>query len=489
MEIYTDLFIDGQWQPAVSGETFTTYNPATGEALAEVAKADAADIDRAVIAARKAFEGEWSKITPTQRGNLLQKVAQIIRERADEIALLDTRDGGRPIRDTPNDLVRASEIFDFYGGMADKLRGATLPVPPEFSCYTIREPYGVVGAIFPWNLPFVMACLKAAPAMAAGNTVILKPAEQTPLSALHLGAICQEAGIPDGVINIVNGYGETAGAALAAHLDVDKIAFTGSTEVGRLIMQAASSNIKSVTLELGGKAPNIIFADADLEMAARGALFSVYHHQGQICAAGTRLIVEKSIKDKMIDILLEKMKNIHVAVSEDPQAHLASLISREQYERVQSYVEIGQSEGGQLVTGGKRLTDGLPAGGYYYQPTIFADVTANMRIAREEIFGPVLSILTFEDETEAVQLANDVMYGLTAAVWTRDIARANRLVRQIKSGTVWTNMINKMHVAVPAGGHGQSGLGNEYGIEGAENYTRLKTVWVNISESPVGWDV
>ncbi len=489
MEIYTDLFIDGQWQPATTGETFTSYNPGTGEVLAEVAKAGVEDVNLAVAAARQAFEGEWIRLAPTERGNRLRRVASIIRERADELALLDTRDGGRPIRDTPNDLVRASEIFDFYGGMADKLRGATLPVPPEFSCYTIREPYGVVGAIFPWNLPFVMACLKTAPALAAGNTIVLKPAEQTPLSALHLAKICQEAGIPDGVVNVVNGYGETAGATLAGHMDVDKIAFTGSTEVGRLVMQAASSNLKSVTLELGGKAPNIVFADADLEMAARGALFSVYHHQGQICAAGTRLIVEKRVKDEMIDILLDKMQRIHVGVPEDPHAHLASLISQEQFERVNAYVERGVTEGGQLVTGGNRLTDGYPAGGYYYEPTIFADVTPEMTIAREEIFGPVLSVLTFEDEDEAVELANEIIYGLTAAVWTRDIARANRMVRRIKSGTVWTNMINKMHVAVPAGGHGQSGLGNEYGIEGAENYTRLKTVWVNIGEAPVGWDV
>ena len=320
MDIYTDLFIDGQWQPSTSGETFTTCNPATGEVLAEVAQGGAEDINLAVVAARNAFEGEWSRIAPTERGNRLRRVANIIRERADELALLDTRDGGRPIRDTPNDLVRASEIFDFYGGMADKLRGATLPVPPEFSCYTIREPYGVVGAIFPWNLPFVMACLKTAPALAAGNTIVLKPAEQTPLSALHLAKICQEAGIPDGVVNVVNGYGETAGATLAGHMDVDKIAFTGSTDVGRLVMQAASNNLKAVTLELGGKAPNIIFADADLEMAARGALFSVYHHQGQICAAGTRLIVEKQVKDEMLDILLDKMQRIRVGVPEDPDA-------------------------------------------------------------------------------------------------------------------------------------------------------------------------
>jgi acyl-CoA reductase-like NAD-dependent aldehyde dehydrogenase len=489
MEHYTDLFIDGQWRPALSGATFMTYNPATGEPLAEVAAGEAADIDLAVSAARRAFEGRWSRLSATERGVILRKIADLLRSRAESLALLDTQDAGRPIRDTRNDLVRAADIFDFYGGMADKLRGATLPVPPEFACYTLRVPYGVVGAIFPWNLPLVMACLKAAPALAAGNTVVLKPAEQTPLSALQLAAIGAEAGLPDGVLNVVNGYGETAGAALAGHMEVDKIAFTGSTAVGRLIMQAASRNIKGLTLELGGKAPNIVFADANLEMAARGALFSCFHHQGQICAAGTRLLVERRVFEELIEILMTKMGNLRVGIPTDPQVHIGALISEEQYNRIDSYVQRGAAEGGRLVVGGERLRGGLPPGGYYYQPTVFTDIEPTMTIAREEIFGPVLSVLTFEDEEEAVRLANDVVYGLTAAVWTRDIARANRMARRIRAGTIWTNMINRMHIAVPAGGLGQSGFGNEYGIEGAEQYTTLKTVWVNVEDSPVGWDV
>lgn len=466
-----------------------TTNPANGAPLAEVSAGDTEDIERAVTAARRAYEGAWGRMAPTARGALLRRIAELIRGRADALMLLDTRDAGRPIRDTRNDLIRASDIFDFYGGICDKLRGATLPVPHGFFSYTLRVPYGVVGAIFPWNIPLVMACLKAAPALAAGNTVVLKPAEQTPLSALQLAAICAEAGLPEGVLNVVNGEGETAGAALARHPGVDKIAFTGSTDVGRLIMQAASGNMKGLTLELGGKAPNVVFADADLDMAARGALFTCFHHQGQICAAGTRLLVERSICDEFIGILLGKMQKLRVGNPEDPGVHIGALISDEQCRRVEHYVARGSQEGARLVTGGGRLVDSLPAGGRYFQPTIFRDVTPGMTIAQEEIFGPVLAVMTFEDEEDAVRQCNSVIYGLTAAVWTRDIARANRMARRIQAGTVWTNMINMMNVAVPAGGHGQSGFGNEYGIEGAEGYTRLKTVWVNYGENPVGWDV
>lgn len=489
MRVHTELFIDGRWQSAASGRTFATYNPATGEVLAEVAAGDAEDVDRAVRAARRAFEGPWSRVTPSSRGSLLRTIASAIRANAESLALLDTRNAGRPIRDTRNDLIRAADIFDFYGGLTDKLRGATLPVPPDYLAYTIREPYGVVGAIFPWNLPLVMACLKTAPALAAGNAVVLKPAEQTPLSALALAAICQEAGLPDGVLNVVPGYGETAGAALAGHLDIDKIAFTGSTDVGRLIMQAASRNIKAVTLELGGKAPNIVFPDADQEMAARGALFSCFHHQGQICAAGTRLLVHRDIYAQFLDLLLAKLTKIRVGAPEQPDIHIGPLISQEQYGRVQSYVDMGLKEGGKLLAGGARIAEHVPAGGHYYCPTIFTNIMPDMTIAREEIFGPVLAVMPFDDEEHAVRLANGTLYGLTAAVWTRDTARAARLARRIRAGTVWTNMINMMNVAVPAGGHGQSGLGHEYGIEGAEGYTKLKTVWVNQGEKPVGWDL
>jgi acyl-CoA reductase-like NAD-dependent aldehyde dehydrogenase len=489
LSLRTEAFIGGTWRPAASGMTLRTYNAGTGEIMAEVAACDREDVDLAVAAARRAFEGEWSRVAPTARGRLLRDVANLIRVNAADLALLDTRNAGRPIRDTRNDLVRAADIFDFYGGICDKLRGATLPVPPGYFCHTIREPYGVVGAIIPWNLPLVMACLKSAPALAAGNAVVLKPAEQTPLSALALADICQQAGLPAGVINVVPGFGETAGAALAAHMDVDKIAFTGSTEIGRSIMRAASCNIKGLTLELGGKAPNIIFDDADLGMAARGALFSSFHHQGQVCAAGTRLLVQRSVQEKFVEILLAKAQGIKVGFPEDPDVHVGALISPEQFDRVQSYVEIATQEGGRLLTGGSRLTTNVPGGGHYYQPTVFSGVGEKMTIAQEEIFGPVLAVMTFDDEQEAVRIANSTMYGLTAAVWTRDAARATRLPRSIKAGTVWTNMINMMNVAVPAGGHGQSGVGNEYGIEGAEGYTRLKTVWSNYAGHPVGWDL
>ncbi|MCB1500257.1 MAG: aldehyde dehydrogenase family protein [Bauldia sp.] len=487
LSLRTNAFIDGAWTPAASGMTFRTYNPGTGEVLADVAACDREDVNLAVAAARRAFDGPWSAIAPTARGTLLRQIASLIRANAADLALLDTRNAGRPIRDTRNDLVRAADIFDFYGGLTDKLRGATIPVPPGYSAITIHEPYGVVGAIIPWNLPLVMACLKAAPALAAGNTVVLKPAEQTPLSALVLAELCQEAGLPDGVLNVVPGFGETAGAALAENTGVDKIAFTGSTEVGRLIMQAASGNIKGLTLELGGKAPNIVFADADLEMAARGALFTVFHHQGQVCAAGTRLIVERSIHDAFLGLLVEKIGRIKIGLPEDPSVHVGALISREQLERVESYVGKGLAEGGRLVTGGGALRDKVPAGGHYFRPTVFADIAPEMTVAREEIFGPVLSVLAFDGEDDAIRLANSTLYGLTAAVWTRDAGRAARLPRRIRAGTVWTNMINMMNVAVPAGGHGQSGFGNEYGIEGAEGYTRLKTVWTNFAEHPVGW--
>ena len=485
----TEAMIGGRWCPAKSGLTFPTYNAGNGELMADVAACDREDIDLAVTAARKAFEGEWGDIAPTARGKLLHKVADLIRANASDLAMLDTRNAGRPIRDTRNDIVRAADIFDFYGGICDKLRGATIPVPSGYFAYTIREPYGVVGAIVPWNLPLVMACLKSAPALAAGNTVILKPAEQTPLSALVLADLCQQAGLPDGAINIVPGFGEAAGAALAAHMGVDKIAFTGSTDVGRRIMQAASNNIKGLTLELGGKAPNIVFEDADLELAARGALFSSFHHQGQVCAAGSRLLVQKSIATRCLEVILSKAKKIKVGSPEDPDVHAGALISHKQFERVQGYVDAGLREGGQLLIGGSRLINGVPAGGYYYKPTIFSDIEPEMTIAQQEIFGPVLAIMTFNDEVDAVRLANSTLFGLTAAVWTRDAARAARVPRAIRAGTVWTNMINMMNVAVPAGGHGQSGFGNEYGIEGAEGYTRLKTVWANHAGHPVGWDL
>jgi acyl-CoA reductase-like NAD-dependent aldehyde dehydrogenase len=421
------------------------------------------------------------------RSRLLRKIADLIRANAPSLALLDTRDAGRPIRDTTNDLIRAADIFDFFSGLCDKLRGATMPVPPGFSARTVREPYGVVGAIVPWNIPLVMACLKVAPALAAGNTVVLKPAEETPLSALALGQLCLEAGLPEGVLNVVPGDGESAGAALVAHRGVDKIAFTGSTQTGRLIMQSAAGSMKGLTLELGGKGPNIVFADADLDRALQGALFTAFHHQGQICAAGSRLLVERSIAEEFTMRLAHAARRIRVGDPESPDTHIGAIISARQLETIERYVAGGLREGAMLSTGGARLADGVPEGGLYYRPTVFSRVAPAMAIAREEIFGPVLSVMTFADEAEAVKLANDTSYGLTAAIWTRDADRAGRMPATIKAGTVWVNTTNVVNVAVPAGGFGESGFGKEYGIEGAENYTRLKTVWQDTSGRPLGW--
>jgi acyl-CoA reductase-like NAD-dependent aldehyde dehydrogenase len=484
-----DALIGAVFVPARSGARMRVSNPANGALLAQVAACGAADIDDAVKAARRAFEGAWSHLAPTERGRLLRRVAELIRSHAQKLALLDTRDAGRPIRDTTNDLIRAADIFDFFGGACDKLRGATLPVPPGFIARTVREPYGVVGAIVPWNIPLVMACLKIAPALAAGNTVVLKPAEETPLSALALGRLCLEAGIPEGAVNIVPGEGETAGSALVSHPGVDKIAFTGSTQTGRLIMQAAAGSMKGLTLELGGKAPNIIFADADLDRAVQATLFTAFHHQGQICASGSRLLVEASIADEFIARLALAAGRIRVGDPEDPQTHVGAVISHRQMATIERYVASGLQEGALLVTGGARATDGLPEGGLYFQPTVFSAVSPSMEIAREEIFGPVLSVLTFADEAEAVRLANDTAYGLTAAIWTRDADRAGRMPGLVRAGTVWVNTTNVMNVAVPAGGFGLSGFGKEYGLEGAEGYTRLKTVWQDTIARPLGWGI
>jgi acyl-CoA reductase-like NAD-dependent aldehyde dehydrogenase len=488
-EVPHDALVGGRFVPAQSGARMQVSNPANGALLANVAACGQADIDDAVKAARQAFNGSWSHLAPTERGKLLRKVAELIRSNAPELALLDTRDAGRPIRDTTNDLIRAADIFDFFGGLCDKLRGATLPVPPGFIARTVREPYGVVGAIVPWNIPLVMACLKIAPALAAGNTLILKPADETPLSALALGRLCLEAGIPEGVVNIVPGEGETAGAALVSHPGVDKIAFTGSTQTGRLIMQAAAGSMKGLTLELGGKAPNIIFADADLDRAVQGALFTAFHHQGQICAAGSRLLVEATIAEEFTQRLVMAARRIRVGDPEDPDTHVGAVISPRQMATVERYVASGLQEGALLSTGGMRVTEGLPQGGLYYQPTVFNSVRPSMAIAREEIFGPVLSVLSFADEAEAVKLANDTAYGLTAAIWTRNADRAGRLPGQVRAGTVWVNTTNVMNVAVPAGGFGLSGFGKEYGLEGAEGYTRLKTVWQDTTGRPLGWGI
>lgn len=475
------LFIDGQYRPADSGETFETRNPATGELLAHVAAGDAADIDRAVEAARRALKGPWGRMSPADRGRILQRIANAIEAHADELALLDCQDAGRILKDVrKTDLVRCRSMFEFYAGLTDKIRGHTYPTPSRFFTHSLREPVGVVGAIIPWNAPLISACGKIAPALACGNSVILKPAEEAPLSALRLAALCQEAGLPDGVLNVVPGYGHTAGAALAGHSDVDKIAFTGSTETGRRILELSARNFKSVMLELGGKTPNIIFGDADLDAALAAASFSPFYHAGQICTAGTRLFVERQIASEFVERLVNKVKSMRIGDPADDSTQIGPLISSKQLQRVVDYVSIGQSEGARLLLGGERVDDPTLKGGNFLLPTIFDQVDNTMRIAQEEIFGPVLSVITFDTEDEAVALANDITYGLAAAVWTQDIQRATRLSRQLEAGTIWLNTLHATDIAVPFGGFKESGLGLEYGMEAIETYMRLKTVWSQV---------
>ena len=394
------LFIDGQWVDAESGKTFTTPNPATGENLAEVSEADKADIDKAVSAARRAFEGKWSKMSARDRGRILYKLSKLIEEHSSELAALETADNGKPIKEsTYVDLPQVAENFEYFAGWATKIEGETIPVPGQMFNYTLREPVGVCGQIIPWNFPLLMAAWKLAPALAAGNTVVLKPAEQTPVTAMELGKLIQEAGFPEGVVNIVPGYGETAGAALAGHPGIDKIAFTGSTEVGRLIAKAAAANLTKVSLELGGKAPNIVFADADMDQAVSGAMMGIFFNQGQVCCAGSRLFVEEKVKDEFLEKLKDRASRINVGDPMDKGTHMGPQVSEEQLSRIKSYVDVAQKEGATILAGGESPTlEGRFQKGYFFQPTIFSDVNNQMRVAQEEIFGPVVSVITFRDE-------------------------------------------------------------------------------------------
>ena len=472
------LFINGEWVDSVSGKTFDTLNPATEEILTSVAEGDRADIDLAVAAARKAFEeGPWKKTDARDRGKVLLKIMELIDKNREELALLETLDNGKPISETTNvDLPLVIDCFLYYAGWADKIHGETIPVRGEFFNYTLREPVGVVGQIIPWNFPLLMAAWKIAPALACGNTVVLKPAEQTPLTALRLGEICQEAGLPDGVLNIVQGYGPTAGAALAEHMDVDKIAFTGAHTTGRIIMQAASKNLKRISLELGGKSPNIVFADSDIDSAVAGAMTGIFLNQGEICCAGSRLFLEKSIHEEFVDKLSNKAANIRVGNPEDAGTEMGAQVSKEQFDKILGYIDTGKQEGAKLVTGGERCGER----GFFIRPTIFDAVDNNMKIAREEIFGPVVSAIPFDDVSEVVRQGNLSIYGLAAAVWTRDIKKAHRLARDLKAGTIWINTYNTFDAASPFGGFKQSGFGRELGVHALELYTQVKSVWVNL---------
>jgi len=483
------LFIDGQWVDAESGKTFTTPNPATGETLAEVAEADAADIDKAVAAARRAYEGKWSKLSARDRGRLLYKLSQLIEQNAGDLAGIETADNGKPIKESLYvDLPQVVENFEYFAGWATKIEGETIPVPGKMFNYTLREPIGVCGQIIPWNFPLLMAAWKLAPALAAGNTVVLKPAEQTPVGAMELAKLIQEAGFPEGVVNIVPGYGETAGAALAAHPGIDKVAFTGSTEVGKLIAKAAAENLTKVSLELGGKAPNIVFADSNLDQAVAGAMMGIFYNQGQVCCAGSRLFVEEGIKDEFLSKLTEKAERIAVGDPMDKSTQMGPQVSEEQLNRIKGYVDIARNEGAAVVTGGTSpKLDGEFQKGYFFRPTIFADVNNKMRVAQEEIFGPVVSVISFKDEDDLIKQANDTIYGLSAGIWTQDITRAHRFAREIKAGVVWINTYNMFNAASPFGGYKQSGYGREMGRHALDLYTQVKSVWVDLSGRPIGW--
>jgi len=483
------LFIDGQWVDAESGKTFETPNPATGETLAEVAEADKADIDKAVAAARRAFEGKWSKLSARDRGRLLYKLSQLIEEHSAELAAVETSDNGKPIKESLYvDLPQVVENFEYFAGWATKIEGETIPVPGKMFNYTLREPIGVCGQIIPWNFPLLMAAWKLAPALAAGNTVVLKPAEQTPVGAMELAKLIQEAGFPEGVVNIVPGYGETAGAALASHPGIDKVAFTGSTEVGKLIAKSAAENLTKVSLELGGKAPNIVFADSDMDQAVAGAMMGIFYNQGQVCCAGSRLFVEETVKDEFLSKLKDKAERISVGDPMDKATQMGPQVSADQLERIKGYVDIARDEGAAVVAGGGSPDlDGAFKKGYFFRPTIFADVNNKMRVAQEEIFGPVVSVISFKDEDDLIKQANDTIYGLSAGIWTQNITRAHRFAREIRCGVVWINTYNMFNAASPFGGYKQSGYGREMGRHALDLYTQVKSVWVDLSGRPIGW--
>ncbi|MGE5759758.1 MAG: aldehyde dehydrogenase family protein [Gemmatimonadota bacterium] len=475
----TDLFINNEWRPAISGKRFPVENPATEEVIAEVALGDAADIDNAVGAARACFDSDaWRGLSARKRGRLLTRAADLLEARLDEIARLETAHNGKTLFESKIELTMTVNTLRYYGGWADKITGDTLPVDGPFFCYTLREPVGVVGAIVPWNFPLNIASWKFAPSLAAGCTVVLKPASETPLTALAMAELMLEAGFPPGAFNVVPGGGSTAGAALVRHPDVDKISFTGSTEVGRQIMRMAADSNKRVTLELGGKSPNIVFADADIPAAAKGAQTGIFYGKGEVCAAGSRLLVEERVHDQLIELLAAGAKKLTPGDPLDKNTRMGALVSRKQRETVLSYIQKGVAEGASVVAGGKAVQ---PNGkGYFVEATVFDDVTPDMTIAREEIFGPVLAVLTFKDVEEAIALGNRSMYGLAAGIWTKDIQKAHRTARAIRAGTVWINSYNFYDSGAPFGGFKASGFGRDLGRDALDGYLETKTVWVSL---------
>lgn len=482
------MLIGGSWVDSASGETRELRDPASGELVATVPEASRQDARRAIDAAREAFDrGPWRKTSALDRAKLLFKLGEAINRDADALAKLEVRSCGKPLAEAQFDVSDAANCFEFYAGLATKIHGETMNVPANSMSYVVREPVGVCGQIIPWNYPLLMAAWKLAPALAAGNTCVLKPSELTPLTALELGRLITEVGFPAGVVNIITGPGAGCGEELAENTRVDKVAFTGGTVTGRKILHASAGNLKKVTLELGGKNPNIVFADADFECAVDGALFGAFANQGEVCSAGSRLLVERTIHDRFVEAMLAKIPRIKLSHGLEDGCKMGPLVSAAHRDKVESYIKIGIDEGAKLVCGGKRPADPALANGFFLEPTIFVNVTPNMRIAREEIFGPVLSVLPFDTEEEAIALANDTEYGLAAAVWTRNITRAHRVIRELRAGITWVNTYHPTFNEMPWGGYKQSGTGRELGLYGIEAYLETKQVNINLDEAPIGW--